>query len=191
MTDISVLSLISDSLFCLSCIPVILSVVFVPCPGCLVCPDDHDKYDCHDDDDHVDHDVYGNHDDRLIHGDFGDYDQHGEPNDHGHDNHDDHLDHLYHLDHDDHLEEDGHPDHDELMTIKFVRKLEVVHKKLGGYLTRCAFPRRSLKLIIISHSLSDTQSLSQSVSYLCRYKAARAAKEQQQGQPVARSTRAN
>ena len=62
---------------------------------------------------------------------FGDYDQHGEPDDHGHDNQDDHLDHLHHLDHDDHLEDDDHLHHDELMTIKFVRMLEAVHKEVG------------------------------------------------------------
>ena len=107
--------------------------------------------------------------------------KHREPDDHGHDNHDDHLDHL-HLDYDDYLEDDDHLDHNELMTIKFVRKLEVVHKDVGGcpisynlfyllllssptclckegYLTRCALPRRSLKLIII-------KSLSQSVRYV-------------------------
>ena len=48
-----------------------------------------------------------------------------------------------------------------------VRNFEVIHKEVGGYLTRCALPRRLLKLIIISHS----------VSYLCRYRAARAAKK--------------
>ena len=53
--------------------------------------------------------------------------------DHGHDNHDDHLDHLHHLDYDDYLEDDDHLDHDELM-IKFVRKLEVVHKEVLGCL---------------------------------------------------------
>ena len=126
------------------------------CPGYSVCPNDHDDHDYHNDDDDVNHDVYGNDYDRLNHGDFGDYDQHGEPDDHGHDNHDDHLDHLHHLDHDDHLEDDDHLDHDELMTIKFVRKLEVVHKEVGGYLTRCALPRRSLKLIIITHLLSQS-----------------------------------
>ena len=44
------------------------------------------------------------------------------------------------------------------------RKLEVVHKEVGDYMTRCALPRRSLKLIIISHS----------VTHEGRYRAARA-----------------
>ena len=38
---------------------------------------------------------------------------------------DDHDDHDYH-------DDDDHLDHDELTTIKFVRKLEVVHKEVGG-----------------------------------------------------------
>ena len=74
--------------------------------------------------------------------------------DHGHDNDDGHLDPLHQLDHDDHLEDDDHLNHDELMTVKFVRKLEIVHKEVGGYLTRWALMRRSLKLIIISQSVS-------------------------------------
>ena len=36
---------------------------------------------------------------------------------------------CYHLDH---TEDDDHLDHDELMTIKFVRKLEAVHEEVGG-----------------------------------------------------------
>ena len=35
-------------------------------------------------------------------------------------------------------------------------KLEVVHKEVGGYLTRCALRRWSLKLIIMSHSLTQS-----------------------------------
>ena len=49
-------------------------------------------------------------------------------------------------------------DHDELMTIHFVRKLEVVHKEVGGYLTRCAL-----------HKIDDeslTHSVTQSVTYV-------------------------
>ena len=48
------------------------------------------------------------------------------------------------------------------MTIKFVRKLEIVHKEVGvvhngvgGYVTRCALPRRLLKLIIITQSVRN------------------------------------
>ena len=64
-----------------------------------------------------------------------------------HDNHDDHLDHddnldrEYHLDHDDHLYYDDHLDHldhddhlDTIMTSVFLRKLEVVHKRVGSCL---------------------------------------------------------
>ena len=39
--------------------------------------------------------------------------------------------------------------------IKFVRKLYVVHKEVGGFLTRCALPRQSLKLIIITPSVRN------------------------------------
>ena len=43
-----------------------------------------------------------------------------------------------------------------MMTIVFVVKLEVVSKQVGGYWTRCAraLPRRSLKLIIMTKSVS-------------------------------------
>ena len=149
MSDLSVQSLISDlsvlsvpcsgypvCLVCLMCPGYPVRLVCPVCPSCPVCPDD-------------DHDVYSNHDDRLNHDDFGDYDQHGEPDDHNHDNHDDHLYHLHHLDHDEHLEDDDHLDHDEL---KFVRKLEVVHKEVGGYLTK------------VDQTVS--QSLTQSVPYV-------------------------
>ena len=44
----------------------------------------------------------------------------GESDDYGHDNHDDQLNQLHHL------------DHDESMTNKFVSKLDVVHKEVGG-----------------------------------------------------------
>ena len=42
------------------------------------------------------------------------------------------------------------------MIIKFVRKLEVVHNEVEGYLTRCALPRRSLILIIMSRSVTQS-----------------------------------
>ena len=45
-----------------------------------------------------------------------------------------------------------------MMSIVFVRKLEVVHKEVGGYLTRCVLPRRSLWMM-------NHQSLSHSVSH--------------------------
>ena len=50
--------------------------------------------------------------------------------------HDDHLVHNDHLNYDDHLDHDDHLD--TLMTSVFLTKLEVVHKQVGGYLTRCA-----------------------------------------------------
>ena len=58
----------------------------------------------------------------------------GESDDYGHDNHDDQLNQLHHLDHVDPLEYDDHDhdDHDESTTIKFVSKLDVVHKEVGG-----------------------------------------------------------
>ena len=61
-------------------------------------------------------------------------------NDHGnhndHDNHNDHLDHddNLDLDHGEHLDHDDHLD--SILTTVFLRRLEVVHKQVGGYQTR-------------------------------------------------------
>ena len=58
---------------------------------------------------------------------------------------------------------DDHEDHLEsrfstMMTILFGRKLEVVHKQVGGYLTRCT-------RIAVSIALNYESLVSQSVTY--------------------------
>ena len=55
-------------------------------------------------------------------------------------------------DHDDHLESRFST----MMTILFGRKLEVVHKQVGGYLTRCA---RDAASIALNYESSVSQSV--------------------------------
>ena len=105
--------------------------------------------------------------------------------DYGYDNHDYYLDHLHHLDHDDHLEDDDHLDHDELMTIS-VRKLEVVHKEVGGCTQRSWRLSDQIRITASIAQIDNHGSLTHSVTQEGRYRAARAAKKAQLG-PITNS----